>query len=132
MTELQIIEFSKLELAYLEGVRNEDPGEQLRIMELILFWIKKQLDVQRALIAVAFNADSEMILNYRLRDLTADQKAEFGFLQMAMIVAAGKGDRELMVNVEIKMREWFDLQMEEAANKEFKPKMKIIKGNAKN
>jgi hypothetical protein len=125
MTGLQIIEFSKLELTYLEAIRNEDPGQQLRIMELIFFWIKKQLDVQRALIAVAFNPDSEMILT---RDLTADQKAEFGFLQMAMIVAAGKGDRELMVNVEIKMREWFDLQMEEAANKEFKPKMKIIKG----
>jgi hypothetical protein len=124
MTPLQIEEFSKIELAYLKTVYGNDGSEQLRLMEVFFFWLKKQLDISRTAVALAMS-DAGKVASLS-RKVTDAQKSEFTFLQMAMITAAGRKDTAQMVDVEIKMRAWIDKQLTAAANEEFKPKMKIV------
>jgi hypothetical protein len=124
MTKLQIEEFSKLELAYLESVRAQQPDEQLRYMELIFYWLKKQQHNEEVKVSVAMNVNKELPAE---RGITTDQKSEFTFLQMQMIHAATRLDRPRMVDVEVKMREWIDMQLSRAAGRQVKPKFRILK-----
>jgi hypothetical protein len=127
MTKQQNEDFAKLELAYLDQVRERDPDRQIHQMELIFYWLKKQINQARW----------ELILNMqefngvREEEITDSQKGEFTFLQMAMIRAAYRlePDRDMMVEVELKMREWIDKQITASVNRLIKPKMKIVRDN---
>jgi hypothetical protein len=122
MTKDQIVEFSKLELQYLEQVQLQNSVEQLHWMELIFFWLKKQQQIARA--AAINQPDSP--------EITATQKGEFAYLQVAMVTAACRNDTEKMVQVERMMRDWIDTQLSRAVNKDFKPEMKITRHYGKN
>jgi hypothetical protein len=122
MTNLQIEEFQKLEMAYLESVKVEDAEKQIKMMELIFFWLRKQMRFACDGVILLANVDHTA----PARNVSEMQKQEFTFLQMAMIKAAGKDDRERMVQVELKMREWIDLQIADALNKIIMPTIKIV------
>jgi hypothetical protein len=123
MTAKQIEEFHKLEMAYLDSVIAGDGGKQLEMMELIFFWLLKQMRVaQSFLIVLGSPYDVK-----ELAHVTEIQKQEFTFLQMAMIKAVGRDDRESMVQIELKMREWVDIQITAAVNKIMKPEFKITR-----
>jgi hypothetical protein len=130
MTKQQQEELSKLELAYLDEVRANNPEGQLRQMEVIFFWVKKQVTEARALIIAQMPYDPNRVVAL---DITAKQKGDFTFLQMAMLKAAFKKypDKEMMVEVEKKMREWVDLQITAECNLLVKPQMKIVRDNEK-
>ena len=120
MTNIQIEEFQKLEMAYLDSVRQDDPSKQIQMMELIFFWLRKQMRFGRGQLGLIVG-EAEPV------EVTEIQKQEFTFLQMAMIKAVGRGDREAMVQVELKMREWIDILLSEAVSRLVKPEMKIIR-----
>jgi hypothetical protein len=136
MTKKQQEDFAKLELAYLDQVLEANPDGQIRQMEVIFFWLKKQI----------FEARLPIILNIPHKDgvpdyeggpspaITPDQKGQFTFLQMKMIRVACRTDpdRMGMRHVEKEMREWIDKQIAEAVNQLVKPKIKIIRDNGKN
>jgi hypothetical protein len=122
MTKIQIVEFSKLELQYLEQVKLQNVEEQLRWMEVIFFWLKKQQQIARA--SVLNRPDSP--------EITPTQKGEFTYLQMDMVTAACRNDTEKMIEVERMMRDWIDTQLSRSVNKDFKPKMKITRNYGKN
>jgi hypothetical protein len=123
MTKLQIEEFSKLELAYLESVSAQQPDEQLRHMELIFYWLKKQQHDEEVKVSIVVNVNKDLPA---AREITTDQKGEFTFLQMQMIHAATRVDRPRMVEVEIKMRQWIDKQITASVSRLIRPKMKVI------
>jgi hypothetical protein len=123
MTTKQIDEFQKLEMAYLIRVIDEDGDKQLEMMELIFFWLLKQMRVAQSFLIVLGNTYTDK----ELAHVTEIQKQEFTFLQMAMIKAVGRDDRETMVQIELKMREWVDIQITAAVNKIVKPEFKIIR-----
>jgi hypothetical protein len=130
MTKRQMVDFGKLEMAYLDSVRLErSQSEQRQCLEVIFYWMGKILTDEgrrtAVLKGIAFDADQRMILSDNL-------KAEFGFLQIALVSAWQQGNHTEMVEVEIKMREWIDMQLNKAANKGFKPKMRIIPANGGN
>lgn len=125
-----MVDFGKLEMAYLDSVRLErSQSEQRQCLEVIFYWMGKILTDEgrrtAVLKGIAFDADQRMILSDNL-------KAEFGFLQIALVSAWQQGNHTEMVEVEIKMREWIDMQLNKAANKGFKPKMRIIPANGGN
>jgi hypothetical protein len=133
MTKQQQEDFAKLELAYLDQVRGENPVGQLRQMEVIFYWIKKQITEARM----------AMILNLPLvngqpsysgnpsEEITEGQKGEFTFLQMGMIRAAYRPepDKMMMVEIERKMREWIDKQITASVSRLIKPKLRIVRDN---
>ena len=123
MTAKQIEEFQKLEMAYLDSVIAGDGDKQLEMMELIFFWLLKQMRVAQSFLIVLGNPYGDK----ELAHVTEIQKQEFTFLQMAMIKAVGRDDRETMVQIELKMREWVDIQITAAVNKIVKPEFKIIR-----
>ena len=123
MTAKQIEEFQKLEMAYLDSVIAGDGDKQLEMMELIFFWLLKQMRVAQSFLIVLGSP-------YAVKELahvTEIQKQEFTLLQMAMIKAVGRDDRESMVQIELKMREWVDIQITAAVNKIMKPEFKITR-----
>jgi hypothetical protein len=122
MTALQIQEFQKLEMAYLDSLHDNDGSRQIEVMELIFFWLRKQLRFAVSEIAVLSGTfDIEVVV------VSEVQKQEFTFLQMAMIKAVGRDDRSAAVGVELKMREWFDKQITDAISRAIKPDLKIIR-----
>jgi hypothetical protein len=130
MTKQQMVDFGKLEMAYLDSVRLErSESEQRQCLEVIFYWMGKILTDEgrrtAVLKGISFDADQRMILSDNL-------KAEFGFLQIAFVSAWQQGNHTEMVEVEIKMREWIDVQLNKAANKGFKPKMRIIPSDGGN
>jgi hypothetical protein len=136
MTKQQNEDFAKLELAYLEQVRERNPDAQIRQMEVIFFWVKKQVTAARMIIIINLplvNGQPNYDGNPS-EELTDNQKGEFTFLQMAMVRAAYRlePDRDLMIEIELKMREWIDKQITASVNRLIKPKMKIIRDNGKN
>ena len=131
MTKQQNEDFAKLELAYLDQVREQNADGQIRQMEVIFYWIKKQITQMRLKIILELP-----IINGKhayegnpAEDLTDSQKGEFTFLQMAMIKAAYRPepDSAAMIDVELRMRDWIDKQITASVNRLIKPKMKIIR-----
>lgn len=119
MTQKQNVEFAKLELQFLEKVNQDDTSEQVRLMILIFYWIQKQVA------AAVFAAVGSFELTVASPvSLTESQKSEFGFMQIAMIQAAGKNDTNEMAQVELVMRVWVDDQISNAVNKAIQPLMK--------
>lgn len=130
MTKTQNEDFAKLELAYLDRVREQNPDGQIRQMEVIFYWIKKQITEARMAIIIQLplvNGKPNYDGNPS-EEITDAQKGEFTFLQMAMIRAAYRPepDQDLMVEVELKMREWIDKQVTASINRLLKPQMKVI------
>jgi hypothetical protein len=125
MTSIQIEEFRILEMAYLDSVVAKCGTEQIKLMELIFFWLRKQMRAARGNVATMINIPS----HWEPAEVSEMQKQEFTFLQMAMIKAVGRDDREAMVQVELKMREWIDIQLAESVSTIIKPKIKIIRGD---
>jgi hypothetical protein len=131
MTKQQKEEFAKLELAYLDQVRERNPDGQIRQMEVIFYWIKKQITEMRMKIILqlplingkpSYDGDPS-------EEITSKQKGQFAFLQMAMIKAAYRPDPDIaaMIDVELRMREWIDKQITASANRLMKPKIKIVR-----
>lgn len=129
MTKLQIEEFQKLEMAYLDKVREDDGEGQIKMMELIFFWLRKQMRAAQATLILM--GDLESMPGPVPIDVNEIQKQEFTFLQMAMIKKWGAGDEEGARWIELKMREWIDIQINDAVNKVVRPELKIIR-NGKN
>jgi hypothetical protein len=133
MTKQQTEDFAKLELAYLDQVRERNPDGQIKQMEVIFFWLKKQINAARVnvLIAMPF---SETVGIPGPVEITDSQKVEFALLQMGMIRAADRPepDLALMIEIEMKMRDWIDAQITASVNRLIKPKMKIVRDNGKN
>jgi hypothetical protein len=129
MTKLQIEEFQKLEMAYLTKVRENDGEGQIKMMELIFFWFRKQMRAAQATLILM--GDLESTPGPVPIDVSEIQKQEFAFLQMAMLKKWGAGDAEGAKWIELKMREWIDIQITEAVNKVVRPELKIIR-NGKN
>lgn len=127
MTKIQVEEFQKLEMSFLDAVRDDDATAQITMMEVIFFWLKKQLRFAQMTIIV-LNPTQKM---ESTQEVSVMQKQEFAFLQIAMIGAVMRNDREGMVEVELKMREWIDLQLTNAVNKIIRPELKIVR-NYKN
>lgn len=126
MTRKQQEEFAKLQLTFLEKVREGDGREQLELMEVIFHWMKKQMiNARKSIVDVLPPMERESLMPV---DIEPNLKGEFTFLQMAMIVAAGKNDKAEMVEIELRMREWVDIQIQRAVNAAFKPKLKILRG----
>jgi hypothetical protein len=130
MTKKQNEDFAKLELAYLDKVRERNPDGQIRQMEVIFYWIRRQIAEARMAVIIQLPLKNGQP-NYDgnpSEEITDGQKGEFTFLQMAMIMAAYRPepDRELMVEVELKMREWIDKQITASINRLLKPQMKVI------
>jgi hypothetical protein len=125
MTKLQIEEFQKLEMAYLDSVRAEDGEKQIQMMDLIFFWLRKQMRAAQATLVLVEMASPIDV------EVSEIQKQEFTFLQMAMIKKWAAVDREGAQWIELKMREWIDIQVTAAVNKVIKPELKIIR-NYKN
>lgn len=123
MTNIQIEEFHKLEMAFLGSVQDGDSTNQIRLMELIFFWMRKQMRAVEGRIIIVMDTFEKA----SPAEVSEIQKQEFTFLQMAMIKAVGRGDREAMVQVELKMREWIDILLSEAVSRLVKPEMKIIR-----
>lgn len=128
MTKQQQEEFARLELAYLDEVQKDNAEGQLRQMEVIFYWLKKQITDARAVIIAQLTYDPKLEAPLTITD---KQKGDFTFLQMAMLKVACRKfpDRPGMVEVEKKMREWIDLQITAGVNLLIKPKMKIISDN---
>ena len=126
MTKLQIEEFQKLEMEYLNAVRSEDLERQVMMMELIFFWLRKQM---RAAQATLILMDVENITAPAPIEVSESQQQEFTFLQIAMINRWGEGDEEQTRWIELKMREWIDIQINDAVNKLIRPELKIIRYN---
>jgi hypothetical protein len=122
MTKLQIEEFQKLEMSYLDAVRDNDPSKQIKMMEVFFFWLKKQMRFGEWRILVS-GSESETM------EVSEMQKQEFTFLEMAMISAVMDGDRARMVEVELKMIEWINLQLTNAVNKIIRPELKIVRND---
>jgi hypothetical protein len=121
MTALQIREFQALEMAYLDSVRDNDGGKQIEMMELIFFWLRKQVRAAQSVVIIVTEDAAKP------KDITEIQKQEFTFLQIAMIKAVGRDDRDAMVQVELKMREWVDMQITAGVNLIIRPELKIIR-----
>jgi hypothetical protein len=133
MTKQQQEDFAKLELAYLDQVQQQNPDGQIRQMEVIFFWLKKQITAERMKIIInlpLINGKPGYEGNPS-EEITAEQKGEFTFLQMAMIGVAYRAepDKVGMREVELKMREWIDKQITASVNRLIKPKMKIVRDN---
>lgn len=126
MTKLQIEEFQKLEMEYLNAVRSEDLERQVMMMELIFFWLRKQM---RAAQATLILMDVENITAPAPIEVSESQQQEFTFLQIAMIKRWVEGDEEQTRWIELKMREWIDIQINDAVNKLIRPELKIIRYN---
>ena len=126
MTKLQIEEFQKLEMEYLNAVRSEDLERQVTMMELIFFWLRKQM---RAAQATLILMDVKNITAPAPIEVSESQQQEFTFLQIAMIKRWGEGDEEQTRWIELKMREWIDIQINDAVNKLIRPELKIIRDN---
>lgn len=126
MTKLQVEEFQKLEMEYLNAVRSEDLERQVIMMELIFFWLRKQM---RAAQATLILMDVENITAPAPIEVSESQQQEFTFLQIAMIKRWGEGDEEQTRWIELKMREWIDIQISDAVNKLIRPELKIIRDN---
>lgn len=126
MTKLQIEEFQKLEMAYLDGVRSLDKDIQINMMEIIFFWLRKQM---RAAQATLILMDQENIKIPAPIEVSEMQKQEFTFLQIAMIKRWVENDEEQTRWIELKMREWIDIQINDAVNKLIRPELKIIRDN---
>lgn len=127
MTKIQIEEFQKLEMAYLDSVVANDGTKQMQMMELIFFWLRKQIRSAQMAVVVLNGTGASAPIN----DVTEIQKQEFTFLQMAMIKAVSRDDRDTMVQVEVKMREWIDIQLANSVSAIIKPKIRIIRGDEK-
>ena len=132
MTKKQQEDFAKLELAYLDQVQQQNPDGQIRQMEVIFFWLKKQIGDSIAPFILE-EAESKLHMAKIFGEITAAQKGEFTFLQMAMIGAAYRAEPDKLAirEIELKMREWIDKQITAAVNGVIKPKMKIIRDNGR-
>jgi len=126
MTKLQIEEFQKLEMAYLDSILAGDGEKQIEMMELIFFWLRKQMRAARSTIILL--GDLSMTAPAAI-EVSEIQKQEFTFLQMAMIKLWANDDKERLVHIELKMREWIDIQITDAVNKVIRPELKIIRDN---
>jgi hypothetical protein len=109
MTNQQKKELAILQQTYLSKVQQDDKSEQLRIMELIFFWIRKQIFVAQ-IKAIAME-DPLAAAKWKNALLTQEQRADFGFLQIQMIGAWSERNIEVGVQVEIEMRDWIDRQI---------------------
>lgn len=113
MTANQKKEFAILQQTYLSKVQQDDKSEQIRIMELIYFWIRKQIGRAQESVMGQLNPIAASKL-YPAPQLTPEQKAAFGFLQIQMVVAWSERDVERVCEVEIEMRTWIDKQIDAA------------------
>lgn len=128
MTKLQIEEFQALERAYLDGVRSLDKDIQIQMMEIIFYWLRKQMRAAQARLILM---DQENIKIPAPIEVSEMQKQEFAFLQIAMIKRWGEGNEEETRWIELRMREWIDIQINDAVNNLIRPELKIIR-NYKN
>jgi hypothetical protein len=128
MTEEKALEFAKLQLVYLTKVGEEDTTEQARLLEILFFWIEKQIVLRILDDAKAVG----MIEAPPLPKLSQHQREEFGALQAALLQAFGELDKSAANWVEKQMRDWIDGEGERAAQRAtagfLKPKFKIVKG----
>ena len=62
MTKQQNKDFAKLELAYLDQVREQNADGQIRQMEVIFYWIKKQITQMRLKIILELPLITESLL----------------------------------------------------------------------
>ena len=128
MTKLQIEEFQKLEMAYLDAVRVQDQDKQIQQMELIFFWLRKQMRAAQSTLILMGDLGTSAPTVIEVSEI---QKQEFTFLQIAMIKTWAQGDEERTRWIELKMREWIDIQITDAVNSVIRPQLKIIR-NYKN
>jgi hypothetical protein len=119
MTEQQKKEFAQLQMAYIEAVKNNEKSAQIIKMDLIFYWLKKQINAEVLVMSISSAREAKLIS--RLSD---NQRLEFGLLQIAFISALAMEDREPAIEVEIKMRKWIDDQIQRAVEK-------VIMGSAK-
>lgn len=133
MTKKQIKDLYVLQQTYLTKVQQDDKSEQLRIMELIFYWVRKQIGTAQAAALGQLNPKAAARL-YPAPPLTQEQKAAFGFLQIQMVVAWSDRDVERGCEVEIEMRNWVDRQIDAAVSHAIAGEIKVhtvIKGNFK-
>jgi hypothetical protein len=129
MTEEKAIEFAKLELTYMTKVTEEDTGEQARLMELIFFWIEREIVVftLSSLSSLGVTAPPET-----LPKLNEQQRADFVSFQIALLQAFNFQNKEAANKVEREMKDWIDKQCEDAAAATMaphvKPKFQIVRG----
>lgn len=133
MTKQQIKELAILQQTYLSKVEQDDKSEQIRIMEMIFYWIRKQIGIAQAAALGQLNPIAAAKL-YPAPTLMPEQKAAFGFLQIRMIAAWKDKDIEWGCEVEIEMRKWIDRQIDAAVAQVIGGEIKVstvIKGNFK-
>ena len=125
MTEQQKKEFAQLQFAYLEAVQNNEKSAQIMKMDLIFYWMKKQINGELFTIRTTMGLPTKPIA--RLSD---NQRMEFALLQIAFISALAMEDLEPAIEIELKMREWIDRQIREAVEKVIQgtAKMRVIPG----
>jgi hypothetical protein len=124
MTMKQIEEFSKLEMQYMSAVYNDDLNEQVKFMELIFFWLKKQLEDRYIMVTIG---TLPRITQDEACKVTPGMKGEFTILQGEVIKVAFKKDLEKMAELELLMRTWIDKQIEIMTNKIIRPEFKIFR-----
>jgi hypothetical protein len=133
MTKPQIKDLAILQQTYLSKVQADDKSEQIRIMELIFYWIRKQIGTAQAAALGQLNPIAAAKL-YPAPPLMPEQKAAFGFLQIQMIAAWQDKDIERGCEVEIEMRKWVDKQIDASVAHVIGGEIKVstvIKGNFK-
>ena len=133
MTTKQIRELGSLQQQYLSSVRADDKSEQLQLMELIYFWIRRQIGTAQAAALGQLNPIKAAKL-YPAPELMPEQKAAFGFLQIQMISAWAERDTERGIEIEIEMRQWIDRQIDAGVSHVIAGEIKaatVIKGNFK-
>jgi hypothetical protein len=107
MTDQQKREFAALQMAYIETVKNNDKSEQITKMNLIYYWLKKQINAELFSLR-------ESLGTKPIERLSDNATMEFGLLQIAFISALAMEDREPAIEVEIKMIKWIDDQLKAA------------------
>lgn len=133
MTRHQIEDLAFLQQTYLSAVQADDKSEQIRVMELIFYWSRKQIGAAQAAALEQLNPIAAAKL-YPAPKLMPEQKAAFGFLQIQMIAAWKDKDIEWQCEVEIEMRKWVDKQIDAAVAHVIGREIKVstvIKGNFK-
>ena len=133
MTKQHLIELAILQQTYLSKLQADDKLEQIRIMELIFYWIRKQIGTAQAAVLGQLNPIAAAKL-HPAPPLMPEQKAAFGFLQIQMISAWQDKDIERECEVEIEMRKWIDRQIDAGVSHAIAGEIKVstvIKGNFK-
>lgn len=110
MTTDQIHDLFILQQTYLSKVQQDDKSEQIRIMELIYYWIRKQITA--AQVTALSQISPLTAVHWQSVPLTPEQRAAFGFLQIKMISAWKERDIEWGCEVELEMRRWIDRQID--------------------